>query len=283
MRDGGRVREVVGLGPGGGGWVVDDHGSCRVADETVRNPPGVVPDGMRRNPARFVWSIVTLAFAALAGVPPLWLWLQEGTADCVPVDQGGWDGCEFAWGLILTLYLGVGLAIFGPLALGSAVLWRTRKKYLPEAGSPRKDRRHSSPPNFEEPTVSDPPPIPPNPEDSHQPPSPSSAGYSPERPATTTPASVSTEADEGQTPWRKDGRPTAALVCGILGLFFFPLAIVAWIVGTRAARSIKRGESDPSRLGTARAGKILGIVGVLVVCYSDNSGHNATGIRSGGG
>ena len=158
----------------------------------------------------------------------------------------------------------VGIVIFGPLALGSAILWLTRKKYVPEAGSPRKDRRHSRPPILEEVTVSDPPPIPPDPEGS-QPPPPSSAGCSPERPGATTPASVSTEADEGQTPWRKDGRPTAALVCGILGFFFFPLAIVAWIVGTSAARSIKRGESDPSRLGTARAGKILGIVGVLFI------------------
>lgn len=105
-----------------------------MAHETVRNPPGAVPDGMRRNPARFVWSMVTLVFAALAVGPPLWLWLQVATPGCVPVDQGGWDGCEFLWGLGLALYLGVGVVIFGPLTLGSAILWLTRKRYLPVAG-----------------------------------------------------------------------------------------------------------------------------------------------------
>ena len=119
----------MGLGFGGGGWFVDDDGGCGVAHETVRNPPGAVPDGMRRNRARFVWSATTLVFAVLAVGPSLWLGLV--TPDCAPVDQGV---CEFGRGLAFAVSLWVGVVIFGPLTLGSAVLWLTRKKYLPEAG-----------------------------------------------------------------------------------------------------------------------------------------------------
>ena len=119
----------MGLGPGGGGWFVDYDGGCGVAHETVRNAPGTVPDGMRRNPARFVWSITTLVFAALAVGPTLWLGLA--TPDCAPSDH---PACSFGQALGIALALWVGVVIFGPLTLGSAILWMTRKKYLPEAG-----------------------------------------------------------------------------------------------------------------------------------------------------
>ena len=100
-----------------------------MAHETVRNVPGAVPDGMRRNRARFVWAAMTLVFAVLAVGPPLWLGLA--TPDCAPVDQGA---CEFGQALGVAVSLWVGVVIFGPLTLGSAVLWLTRKKYLREAG-----------------------------------------------------------------------------------------------------------------------------------------------------
>lgn len=104
---------------------VDDDSGCRVAHETVRNPP----PGMRRNRARVVWFALTLAFAAFTVVPTLWLWLA--TPDCTPADQAV---CSFGQAIAVAFALWAGIVIGLPLTVGSAILWLTRKKYVPEAG-----------------------------------------------------------------------------------------------------------------------------------------------------
>lgn len=113
------------MGLGGGSRVVDDDSGCRVAHEAMSNPP----PGMRRNRARIVWFAMTLAFAAFTVVPTLWLGLA--TPDCAPADQGV---CSFGQALAVAFALGVAIVIGLPLTVGSAILWLTRKKYLPEAG-----------------------------------------------------------------------------------------------------------------------------------------------------
>jgi hypothetical protein len=59
---------------------------------------------------------------------------------------------------------------------------------------------------------------------------------------------------------------TAALVCGIIGLFLFVLfvlPVVALVLGLIAASKAKRSPGPGSGLGRARAGWILGLVGLL--------------------
>ena len=59
---------------------------------------------------------------------------------------------------------------------------------------------------------------------------------------------------------------TAALVCGIVGLFLFVLfvlPVVALVLGLIAASRAKRAPGPGSGLGRARAGWILGLVGLL--------------------
>ena len=84
---------------------------------------------MRRNRTRIVWLAMTLAFAVFTVVPALWLGLA--TPDCAPADQGV---CTFGQALAVAFALWVGIVIGLPLTVGSAILWLTRKKYVPEAG-----------------------------------------------------------------------------------------------------------------------------------------------------
>ncbi len=59
---------------------------------------------------------------------------------------------------------------------------------------------------------------------------------------------------------------TAALVCGIVGLplfVFVPIPIVALVLGLVAAGRAKRSGRPDGGLGRARAGWILGLIGVL--------------------
>ena len=73
-----------------------------------------------------------------------------------------------------------------------------------------------------------------------------------------------------------NGKATASLVLGIaglalwltlgLGLLFFvnlPLSILAWVLGVQARRRVERGETSRGA-GSAKAGVILGIVGVVL-------------------
>ena len=79
---------------------------------------------------------------------------------------------------------------------------------------------------------------------------------------------------------RDNGKATAALVLGIAGLvlwltlgfgvLFFvnlPLSILAWVFGVQAGLSVQRGETSRGA-GSARAGMIMGIVGVAIGALS---------------
>jgi len=82
---------------------------------------------MRRNRARIVWFAMTLVFAAFTVVPGAWVW--QAIPACTPADPAV---CEFGRGLALTAAVWVGIVIGLPLTVGSAILWLTRKKYVPE-------------------------------------------------------------------------------------------------------------------------------------------------------
>jgi len=59
---------------------------------------------------------------------------------------------------------------------------------------------------------------------------------------------------------------TTALVLGILGIVVCGiLGPFAWYIGNREVRAIDEGRRDPSNRGSANAGKILGIVGTVLL------------------
>jgi hypothetical protein len=67
-------------------------------------------------------------------------------------------------------------------------------------------------------------------------------------------------------PKRTHGKATAALVCGIVGLFVCPiiLSIVAIVLGTTAQKEIQASGGALTGEGMARAGVILGIIGIVL-------------------
>lgn len=68
------------------------------------------------------------------------------------------------------------------------------------------------------------------------------------------------------------GGATTALVCGILsivGVFTcafvgLPLGIVAMVSGAKAKRRIQMGQADPAGQGSAKAGAVCGLIGVIL-------------------
>ncbi len=62
------------------------------------------------------------------------------------------------------------------------------------------------------------------------------------------------------------GRATTALVLGILGLLCCQfLGPVAWVLGNQELKAIRAGSSPASGEGVAKAGKILGIIGTVLL------------------
>jgi hypothetical protein len=60
-------------------------------------------------------------------------------------------------------------------------------------------------------------------------------------------------------------RGVLVLVLGILGIVCcFILGIVAWVMGNNDLREMDAGTMDPSGLGLTKAGKICGMVGVIL-------------------
>ncbi|MDX2148672.1 MAG: hypothetical protein SFZ23_14255 [Planctomycetota bacterium] len=61
-------------------------------------------------------------------------------------------------------------------------------------------------------------------------------------------------------------RGVLLLVLGILSLVLgcFPLGIVSWVLGNNDLKSMAEGRMDPSGRGLTQAGKILGIVSVVL-------------------
>jgi TRAP-type C4-dicarboxylate transport system permease small subunit len=59
---------------------------------------------------------------------------------------------------------------------------------------------------------------------------------------------------------------TTALVLGIVGVILCGvLAPFAWVIGSKEVKAIDAGRRDPSNRGVATAGKILGIVGTVLL------------------
>ena len=59
---------------------------------------------------------------------------------------------------------------------------------------------------------------------------------------------------------------TTALVLGILGLVVCGvLAPFAWYIGNKEVQAIDEGRRPPENRGTANAGKILGIIGTVLL------------------
>ena len=61
-------------------------------------------------------------------------------------------------------------------------------------------------------------------------------------------------------------RGVAVLVLGILGISLFPLGIAAWVMGHHDLLEMDAGRMDPNGRGITAAGKICGIISVLLAC-----------------
>ncbi|MHC4063100.1 MAG: DUF4190 domain-containing protein [Planctomycetota bacterium] len=60
-------------------------------------------------------------------------------------------------------------------------------------------------------------------------------------------------------------RGTAILVLGILGIpVCFICGIIAWVMANSDLRDMQAGQMDPSGMGMTKAGKICGIIGVIL-------------------
>lgn len=64
----------------------------------------------------------------------------------------------------------------------------------------------------------------------------------------------------------EQSQSTTALVLGILGIVCCPfLGIAAWVMGNNELEAITSGRRDPVNLGTAKAARILGIIGTVLI------------------
>jgi len=67
----------------------------------------------------------------------------------------------------------------------------------------------------------------------------------------------------------KPHRGTAVLVLGILGLVVCVICgIIAWVMGKNDLREMDAGIMDPSGRGITNAGRICGMVSVILACVS---------------
>ncbi len=67
------------------------------------------------------------------------------------------------------------------------------------------------------------------------------------------------------SPSMQPHRGTVVLVLGILGLAMcFILGIVAWVMGNNDLREIDNGQMDPSGRGLTQAGRICGMISVIL-------------------
>ncbi len=95
----------------------------------------------------------------------------------------------------------------------------------------------------------------------------SAASVYPDKPAsypTTTPVEYS-----GPLRIRRSHNGGLILTLAILGLFFFPLSIVAIVVGLQELKGMDRGQIDDSGRGLVRAGVGLGIVGAVLSLFTN--------------
>jgi len=65
----------------------------------------------------------------------------------------------------------------------------------------------------------------------------------------------------------KPHRGTTVLVLGILGLVVCVICgIIAWVMGKNDLREMDAGVMDPSGRGTTNAGRICGMISVILAC-----------------
>ncbi len=70
----------------------------------------------------------------------------------------------------------------------------------------------------------------------------------------------------GNTFYPEQSKATTVLVLGILGIVICSLlAPIAWYMGNEEVSAIDAGRRDPSNRGTANAGRILGIIGTVLI------------------
>ncbi len=58
---------------------------------------------------------------------------------------------------------------------------------------------------------------------------------------------------------------TWALIVGLIGLWFWPISPVAWMMGKRAVAEIDASRGTLGGRGIAQAGRVLGIIGTLLL------------------
>jgi hypothetical protein len=70
-----------------------------------------------------------------------------------------------------------------------------------------------------------------------------------------------------QQAFMKPHRGGMILAFGLIGvLVCFPFSIVAWVMGANDLREMRQGLMDPSGKSLTEAGKIIGMVWVLIAC-----------------
>ena len=74
-----------------------------------------------------------------------------------------------------------------------------------------------------------------------------------------------------EEPYTKN-RSIASLILGILGFLFgilgIPMSIIAWRLGHTTLAGMDSGHIENNDIGIAKAGKILGMIGVLLWCVA---------------
>lgn len=63
----------------------------------------------------------------------------------------------------------------------------------------------------------------------------------------------------------ENSQATTALALGIIGLFFTIFAPVAWWMANRELEAIDSGRRPPENRGIAKVGKVLGIIGTVLL------------------
>ncbi len=70
---------------------------------------------------------------------------------------------------------------------------------------------------------------------------------------------------EKRAAYPEASQATTVLVLGIVGIIFPIVAPIAWILARQELRAIEEGRRDPANASTANTGKILGIVGTVLL------------------
>lgn len=68
-----------------------------------------------------------------------------------------------------------------------------------------------------------------------------------------------------QAGYPEASQATTAMVLGILGIFVTILGPVAWWIAQRELEAIDSGRRPPENRGTAKAARVLGIVGTVLL------------------